>query len=388
MVKLGIEKLIEDPSILKGKRTGLVGSATSVDRNFRSAVDLLHDHPGVRLTTIFGCQQGFWGETQDNMIEWESCRYPIHDLPLYSLYGKERKPTAKMLKDVDALVFDIQDVGTRIYTFIWTMANCMQACADLGKEFVVCDRPNPINGVAVEGNVSQEEFASFVALYALPLRHGMTVGEIAEYVNGEFKPGCRLTVMKMEGWRREQWLDETDAPWVIPSANMPTLETAVVYPGTVIFEGTNISEGRGTTRPFEFVGAPFIDGFKLAAMLEGYKLSGVFFRPCFFLPTFSKFAGQNCGGVQLHVTDRGAFLPVKTALAILKTIMDLYPGEFAWKEPPYEYTFDKLPIDMIFGCDWIRKELEKKASVETILDRAEIELKDFMPRREKYLLYR
>jgi uncharacterized protein YbbC (DUF1343 family) len=387
MVTLGIEKLLSNPSILKGKRIGLVGSATSVDRRFRSAVDLMHEHSGIDLTTLFGCQQGFWGETQDNMIEWESCIYRIHGLPLFSLYGKERKPTAKMLSNVDVLVFDVQDVGTRIYTFIWTMVNCMQACAELGKEFIVCDRPNPLNGVAVEGNISEAAFSSFVALYSLPLRHGMTIGEVAEYANGEFKIGCRLTVIKMDGWKRSMWFDETDAPWVIPSANMPTLETAIAYPGTVIFEGTNISEGRGTTRPFEFVGAPFIDGFKLAAMLEEYTLPGVFFRPCFFQPTFQKFTGENCGGVQLHVTDRDAFLPVKTALAMLRTIMDLYPREFAWKEPPYESTFDKPPIDMIFGCEWIRKDLEKGASVENILKRANAELAEFMPKRKKYLSY-
>lgn len=387
MFRLGIEKLLDDPSILKGKRAGLVGGATSVNRRFESAVELLRNRPGVNLTTLFGCQQGFWGETQDNMIEWGSGRYPLYNLPLHSLYGKDRKPTPEMLKNIDTLIFDVQDVGTRIYTFIWTMVHCMKACAELGKEFVVCDRPNPINGVAVEGNVSKSEFASFVALYSLPLRHGMTVGEIAGYVDAEFKFGCRLTAVKMDGWKRGMWFNETGAPWVIPSANMPTIETATVYPGMVIFEGTNLSEGRGTTRPFEFVGAPFVNGFELAKALCKHELPGVTFRPCIFIPTFGKFAGKNCGGIQLHVTDRDKFLPVKTALTILKIVMDIYPGDFAWAKPPYEYTFDKPPIDMIFGCDWVREELDKKTDVAAVLSRMENELKEFLPVRKKYLLY-
>lgn len=387
MITLGIEKLVASAKLLKGKRVGLIANATSVDRSLTSSVDLIHEIEGVNLTTLFGPQQGFWGETQDNMIEWQSGKYPRYDLPLYSLYGAHRKPAPEMLADVDVLVFDVQDVGTRIYTYMWTMILAMQACAELNKEFMVCDRPNPINGVDVEGNVSSPEFASFVALYPLPLRHAMTPGEIARYVNDEFRIGCDLTVMPLSGWKRSMWYDETELPWVIPSANLPTLETATVYPGTVIFEGTNVSEGRGTTRPFEFIGAPYIDGFDLADRLSEMDLMGVTFRPCIFIPTFGKHAGKNCGGVQLHVTDRRRFRPVPAALALLKTIRDTFPDQFAWTKPPYEYVHDRPPIDVIMGSDWVRKDIESGSSLDEISTRSEKEVKDFLPIRKKYLLY-
>lgn len=387
MIKLGIENLLKKSAILKGKRIGLIANATSVDNRLVSSVDLLKTHREIDLSTLFGPQQGFWGETQDNMIEWRSGRYPRYNLPLYSLYGDHRKPTAQMLKNVDVLVFDVQDVGTRIYTYIWTMILAMQACTELGKKFIVCDRPNPINGNDVEGNVSLPEFASFVALYPLPLRHGMTCGEIAVYINNEFKIGCDLDIVEMTGWKRKMWFDETDLPWVVPSANLPTLSSTVVYPGTVIFEGTNISEGRGTTRPFEFIGAPFINGFDLKEELDREKLPGVIFRPCMFIPTFHKFAGRNCGGLQIHVTDRNKFEPVHVALVILEKIRRTYSKDFAWKEPPYEYTFDRLPIDMIFGCDWVRGDLELGKSANGIVKKMERELSKFEATRKKYLLY-
>lgn len=387
MVTLGIENLVNSPDILSGKKVGLIANATSTDGRLVSSVDLLHNHQGIDLTCLFGPQQGFWGETQDNMIEWKGGLYPKYNLPLLSLYGESRKPTPEILADVDILVFDVQDIGTRIYTYIWTMVLAMQACAENKKEFVVCDRPNPINGKRMEGNVSSKEFSSFVALYPLPLRHAMTCGEIANYVNGEFGVGCKLTVVPLSGWKRSMWQDDTNLPWVIPSANMPTLETANVYPGMVIFEGTNISEGRGTTRPFEFVGAPFVNGFKLAEELSKYKLAGVFLRPCIFIPTFNKYAGQNCGGVQLHVTDRKKFEPVKTAVAILKTIREMHPEEFKWSQPPYEYEFKRPPIDMIFGTDWIRKALEAKHELEQIVEKTIEELKEFDLIRRKYLMY-
>lgn len=387
MLMSGIERLLKDTGILKGRRVGLIANATSVNRALVSSVDLLYNHPDINLTCIFGPQQGFWGETQDNMVEWQSGRYPKYDLPLHSLYGKNRKPTGEMLKDVDTLIFDVQDIGTRVYTYIWTMALAMGACAELGKEFIICDRPNPINGINVEGNVSLKDFASFVALYPLPMRHGMTAGEVAGYLNAEFKIGCNLTVSEMKGWKRRMWFDETGLPWIIPSANMPTLETAAVYPGTVLFEGTNISEGRGTTRPFELVGAPFVKGFDLAEALSGYELPGVVFRPCIFIPTFQKHAGKNCGGVQIHVTDRSHFKPFKTGLTLLKTIRDMYPDKFEWKEPPYEYVHDRPPIDVIFGCSWIREALEAGRTIDKIVDKTEKELDLFCRIRKRYLLY-
>lgn len=387
MVVLGIEKLVKSPKSLKGRRVGLVANATSIDGNLVSSVDLLKNHPDINLVALFGPQQGFWGETQDNMIEWRDGRYPRYKLPLYSLYGRHRKPTGQMLKNIDTLVFDVQDVGTRVYTYIWTMALCMQACAELGKEFIVCDRPNPIGGVEVEGNVSSLKYSSFVALYPLPMRHAMTPAEIAQYVNSEYKIGCNLTVVGLEGWKRSMWHDETGLPWVIPSANIPTLETAAIYPGTVIFEGTNISEGRGTTRPFEFIGAPFVDGFELAENLVKYELPGVVFRPCVFIPTFGKYQGENCGGVQIHVTNRKTLVPVKTVIAILLTIRDLYSGGFKWKEPPYEYVYDELPVDVICGTDWIRKSVDARDELDVIMEKMAGEVKEFNPIREKYLLY-
>lgn len=387
MITLGIEKFIQSTKAFQSKRIGLVANATSVNSKLISSVDLLRQNYDFKLVCVFGPQQGFWGETQDNMVEWRDGRYPRYDLPLYSLYDEHRKPTKQMLSNIDVLVFDVQDVGTRIYTYIWTMVLCMQACADLGKEFIVCDRPNPINGVNIEGNVSTQNFSSFVALYPLPLRHAMTPAEIAQYVNSEYKIGCKLTIMSLKGWRRPMWYGETELPWVIPSANLPTLDTATVYPGIVIFEGTNVSEGRGTTRPFEFVGAPFIDGFDLLDNLKKYELAGVILRPCMFIPTFSKYQGKNCGGVQLHVTDRMVFKPVRTAIALLKTIHDMYPKEFEWKKPPYEYVFDKLPIDVIFGNDWVRQAIEKRETLDKIIDRTESEVKEFSNTRQKYLLY-
>lgn len=387
MVIPGIEMLIKDASLLDGKRVGLIANGASVGHDMTSSVDLLYNHPDVNLTTLFGPQQGFWGETQDNMVEWESGRYPKYGLPLYSLYGKQRKPTPEMLKDVDTLIFDVQDAGCRVYTYIWTMALSIAACAEMDKKFIVVDRPNPISGIDVEGNVSTTDFASFVALYPIPLRHGMTAGEIAAYINEEYKIGCDLTVIKMKGWKRRMWFDETGLPWVMPSANLPTLDTAIVYTGTVIFEGTNISEGRGTTRPFEFIGAPFIDGFRLADELARCCAEGAHFRPCVFIPTFGKFAGENCGGVQLHVTDRGRFKPVEAALTMLLTIRSLYPTDFKWREPPYEYTFDRPPIDMIFGADWIRKAVDSKLPANKIMDKFRDEIANFNVVRKKYLMY-
>lgn len=387
MICLGIENLIQSPRKLKGKKVAVIASAASVDRYLNTAVDLLWKHPDINLVKVFGAQQGFWGETQDNMIEWEGQRFPSYNVPLHSLYGKTRKPRPQELADIDLLVFDLQDVGTRVYTFIWTMILAMEACAENDKEFIVCDRPNPINGVTVEGNVSRSDWASFVALRPLPMRHGMTNGEIASYVNTEFKIGCQLTVIKMTGWKRAQWHDQTGLPWVIPSANMPTLDTATVYPGTVLFEGTNISEGRGTTRPFELIGAPFIDAFQLADKMNTLKMPGVWFRPCKFIPTFHKFKDEICNGVQLHVTNRKKFNSFNAGFALLKMIRDLAPNHFSWKEPPYEYVFDKRPIDVILGSKKITDDLENGKSLSQLLGAMKKETEAFQKIRRKYLLY-
>src|SRR5688572_21342253 len=269
MVKIGLEILLESkPDLLQGSRVGLIVNPASINSLFEHAADLFYQHPRINLTALFGPQHGIRGETQDNMIEWQTFRDKRTGLPAYSLYGETRKPTAEMLSEIDVLVFDIQDVGTRVYTFIYTMALAMEAVRECGKRFIVLDRPNPINGIQVEGNILDPEFQSFVGMFPIPMRHGMTVGELALMFNREFGIGCELEVVKMEGWRREMWYEDTDLPWVMPSPNIPTVDTAAVYPGSVMIEGTNVSEGRGTTRPFEIIGAPFIDPWELIHELK------------------------------------------------------------------------------------------------------------------------
>jgi uncharacterized protein YbbC (DUF1343 family) len=292
-----------------------------------------------------------------------------------------------MLKEIDVLIFDMQDVGCRIYTFAYTMANCMSAARKFGKKVIVCDRPNPINGRQVAGNVLEPEQASFVGLFQIPTRHGMTLGELARMFNEHFEIGCDLDVVKMEGWHRNHWLDETDTPWVMPSPNIPTLDSATVFPGTVHFEGTQLSEGRGTTRPFELIGAPYINPEEYARTLNQVKLAGVFFRSCIFRPTFQKHAGVSCGGVQLHVTNRDEFEPVITGVAMVKTAYDLYRSEFRWKDPPYEYVYDRNPFDVIAGTSSIREAFEDGSTIEDIQKSWRGAFDDFMKVRERYLLY-
>lgn len=387
-VKLGVEKLLEVPArFLQGARVGLICNQASVDHRLRHAADLLYEHPDIQLTALFGPQHGIRGDVQDNMIETEHSTDPQTGLPIHSLYSETREPTEAMLKDVDLLVFDMQDIGCRIYTFAYTMANSMVAARKFGKKVIVCDRPNPINGRDIEGNVLEVEQASFVGLFSIPTRHGMTLGELARMFNEHYAIGCDLEVIEMDGWERRSWHDETDAPWVMPSPNIPTLESATVFPGTVHFEGTQISEGRGTTRPFELVGAPYINPEKYARTLNERGLPGVFFRSCIFRPTFQKHAGISCGGVQIHVTDRARFAPVLTGITMVKAAYDLYTAEFLWKEPPYEYVYDRNPFDVIAGTSRIREAIEAGESVEVMHERWAVDLEKFMPLRRTYLLY-
>ncbi len=387
-MKLGLEVLLESHlDLLDGQRVGLIVNPASINSRFEHAADLFYREKRINLTSLFGPQHGIRGETQDNMIEWQSFRDSRTGLPAYSLYGETRKPTPEMLADVDALVFDVQDVGTRVYTFIYTMALAMEAARELNKKFIVLDRPNPINGIQIEGNIHEPEFRSFVGMYPIPMRHGMTAGELALMFNKEFGIGCNLQVVKMEGWWRAMWYEETGLPWVMPSPNMPTVDTAVVYPGSVMFEGTTASEGRGTTRPFEIIGAPFIEPYRLVERLNEERLPGVVLRPMHFEPTFHKFTGQLCGGLQIHVTDRDAFKPVITGVAIISAIRELYPNEFAWKQPPYEYVFDKLPFDVINGSARLREQIEAGMPVVEIEQDWRDGLNDFAERRKEYLLY-
>ncbi|HKO61552.1 MAG TPA: DUF1343 domain-containing protein, partial [Pyrinomonadaceae bacterium] len=387
-IKLGLETLLEQPSRHVGsERVGLICNQASVDHGFRHAADLLSEHNEVNLRALFGPQHGIRGDVQDNMIETDHAVDPTTRLPIYSLYSETREPTEAMLNDVDVLVFDMQDVGCRIYTFAYTMANSMVAAKRFGKKVIVCDRPNPINGRDVAGNVLETEQASFVGLFPMPTRHGMTLGELAQLFNDKFGIACDLTVIPMEGWERDCWLDETDTPWVLPSPNIPTLDSATVFPGTVHFEGTQISEGRGTTRPFELIGAPYIDPEKYAERMNKLNLPGVYFRSCVFRPTFQKHGGVSCGGVQIHVLDRRAFEPVSTGVAMVKVAYELYPDQVRWKEPPYEYVYDRNPFDVIAGTSRIREVIESGGSVEDLWSWWTPNLDEFKKLRENYLLY-
>lgn len=388
MIKIGLEVFLESRlELLDGARVGLIVNPASIDSHFRHAADLCHQNSRINLTALFGPQHGIRGETQDNMIEWQSFRDSRTGLPAYSLYGETRKPTPEMLADVDVLVFDVQDVGTRVYTFVYTMALAMEAARESAKRFIVLDRPNPINGHQIEGNILEHEFQSFVGMYPIPMRHGMTIGELALMFNQEFGIGCDLEVIRMERWRREMWFDETGLPWVLPSPNMPALETAVVYPGSVMFEGTNVSEGRGTTRPFEIIGAPFVDPYQLIVELEKDKRPGVVFRALHFQPTFHKFSGELCGGIQIHVTHRSLFKPVMTTVAIISAIRRLYPDQFAWKQAPYEYVYDRLPFDVIAGSSRLREQIEAGIPAAEIELGWRPQLEEFDNRRSAYLLY-
>lgn len=340
------------PNKFEGARVGALIHPASVSSKLEHASRILERHSGnlFRLAAFFGPQHGFLGQTQDNMVEWKSYEDPRLHIPVYSLYGDHREPTAEMLEGLDVLLVDLQDVGSRYYTFVWTLYLTMRACERCDIAVVVLDRPNPINGVTIEGPVLNPNYKSFVGMHPIPVRHGRTIGELAQQFRDETFSNCELFVLPMKNWERGMWFDQTCLPWVMPSPNMPTLDTATVYPGMCLLEGTNISEGRGTTRPFEIFGAPFIDAEKLCTELNDLKLPGIFFRENYFQPTFQKFAGQLCDGAQLHVVDRNSFHPFETSIEIIRAIRSLYPDQFEWKQPPYEYETEKLPIEVLLGA--------------------------------------
>jgi len=387
-IMLGVERLLaEQIDLLRGARVGLVCNQASVNHDFRHVADLFHEHPDINLTTLFGPQHGIRGDVQDNMVETGHATDRKTGLPIYSLYSETREPTEEMLRDVDIIVFDLQDVGTRIYTFIYTLANCMRAAKKFGKKVIACDRPNPIGGKKVAGVVLDPACASFVGQFPIATRHGMTVCELGRMFNEHFGIGCDLECVPMSGWLRELWYDETDGPWVLPSPNIPSPQTTAVFPATVHLEGTQVSEGRGTTKPFEFAGAPYIDADEFAAALSEYDFPGVYFRSCGFMPTFQKHAGQACGGVQIHVTDREAFEPVIAGIAIVKSAFDLYGEQFRWKDPPYEYEYDRNPFDLISGSAKVREAIERGDSLGAIRDSWTGPLEEFKLLRKGFLLY-
>ena len=387
--RLGIERLLDEKiDIISGKRVGLVCNQASVlPDTFAHAADVFSAHDSFDLTTLFGPQHGIRGDVQYNMIETPHVRDERTGKMVYSLYSEVREPTKEMLEDLDVIVVDLQDVGCRIYTFVYTMANCMIAAAQYGKKVVVCDRPNPIGGLGVEGNITEHEFKSFVGQFELPTRHGMTIGELAKMFNEHFSIGCELEVVEMTGWSREMWGDKTGLPWILPSPNIPNVETCVVFPATVHLEGTELSEGRGTTLPFFLNGAPFIDPYAWATELNAFNFAGVAFRHAFFRPTFCEFAGEACGGVQIHVTDRESFTPVIVGIAMVKTASEMYPEKFEWRQNAYEYVFDKNPMDVVCGTDKIRKQIEDGVALNEIESDWAEGLANFREIRKPFLLY-
>jgi uncharacterized protein YbbC (DUF1343 family) len=385
-VTLGSTRLIASGR-LRGRCVGIVSNPASVDGSLTHVVDALLAAPGVTLGAIFGPQHGFRSDVQDNMIETPHAKDPERCVPVYSLYSDTREPTADMLEGLDVLVIDLQDIGARIYTYIYTMANCLRACARLGVPVIVCDRPNPIGGIAVEGPMLDPAYASFVGQFPIPMRHGMTIGELARLFNEHFGIGAALDVVPLDGWTRDRYGDEAGAPWVMPSPNIPTLDTAIVYPGTVLFEGTMASEARGTTRPFELVGAPWVRAERLAARLNARGLPGVHFRSAVFEPTFQKHARTSCGGCQIHVVDRRAFRPVLTGVALIEAIRAEDPGAFAWRQPPYEYERDKQPIDILAGSPALREAIEAGERAEAIAAAWPASHQPFLSARSRVLLY-
>jgi len=389
----GINQLLAQPEqYLKGKTVGLVVNHTSLASDHKHSIAHFNSHPSFELTALFAPEHGLYGIAQD-MIEIENAVDPVSGLTISSLYGKTEEtlePDPAALADIDNLVFDIQDIGARYYTFIYTMAKCMDICKKSGTRMIVCDRPNPINGIDMEGNLVADDFRSFVGQYPLPNRHAMTVGELALFFNHEVDIGCELKVVPMTEWNREQWYDETGLPWIPPSPNMPSLATATVYPGMCLMEGTQLSEGRGTTLPFENFGAPYIDPHKLLQRIENDLdlLPGVLFRPQFFQPMFQKHQGKVCGGLQIHVTDRNQYKPLLTSIALIRAIAELYPNDFKWRTEPYEFVSDRLAIDLLYGNPQLRETIfDDDFSLSALQESWQEELEGFKEVRKNYLIY-
>lgn len=366
---------------------GVVANPASIDSRIRHVVDRVAAEPDVVLAAIFGPQHGFQADLQDNMIESPHGRDANRRVPVYSLYSETREPTAEMLANLDVLVIDLQDIGARIYTFIYTMANCLRAAARHGVPVIVCDRPNPIGGSMVEGPMLEPGFESFVGQFPIPMRHGMTVGELARLFNEHFAIGAALEVVPLDGWERGMYWDGTHLPWVMPSPNMPTLDTAIVYPGGVLFEGTQLSEGRGTTRPFELLGAPWIEPETFAARLNAMQIEGAWFRPVVYEPTFHKHARLACGGCQIHVTDRARFRPVLAGVAVMGEFHRTAPDRFAWRQPPYEYEERLMPIDILAGSEQLRLAIEADRPARDIAAEWDADVAEFAKVRREFLMY-
>jgi uncharacterized protein YbbC (DUF1343 family) len=379
MVITGLESILNEfPAKLKGKSIGILCHAPSITKEFEHITSVIFKRKDCKLAAIFGPQHGIHGQTQDNMIEWENQKHPLFDIPVYSLYGKNRKPTPEMLKGIDILLIDLQDVGARLYTYIWTVKLCIEACVEAGIQVWVLDRPNPISRLPFDGPVLKKEYFTFVGGASIPLCHRMTIGEMALWIKEKYWPGCELNIVWMKNWRRSSIYSETGLPWVIPSPNIPTVQTALVYPGTVLIEALNLSEGRGTTIPFELFGAPFIDQDKLKKNLDARHIEGCAFRPHDFIPTFHKFSGELCYGMQIHINDIGHFKPVETAIEIFDAIIETSgPNALKFNLPPYEYEYRLMPFDILSGDSGMREALIARKSIKTEKERWAHEIEEF-----------
>jgi len=388
IVRTGLEEFCNSPpEWIKNLRLGLLCNPASVDRNFCHARIRIDRAFPEHLCALYSPQHGFFAEKQDNMIESSHLTDPVLKIPVYSLYGETRMPTPEMFENMDVLLVDLQDAGTRVYTFVYTLSFCMEAAKKYHKKVLILDRPNPIGGTAVEGNCLCPEYASFVGRYPIPMRHGLTIGELALLFNEHFGIGCDLKVIPMRGWRRNMYFRDTALPWVAPSPNLPTPESAMVYPGQVIWEGSNISEGRGTTQPFELFGAPFLDTEKILAEPELSQMPGAVLRPAIFEPTSNKWAGKACRGFQIHVTDPEKYQPYLSSLRLLQAIIRHHRTDFEWKKPPYEYEFEKMPIDLIIGDKKIRESIEKLDSLDEISASWQKDLGNFCEISRRFHLY-
>jgi uncharacterized protein YbbC (DUF1343 family) len=384
---LGIDRLCKDRfKPIRDMKVGLLCNISCCDSELHPTISLFEKSKEIRLKAIFAPEHGFFCALQDQVKASDSQYHGRLDI--HSLYGPRRKPRFKTLDTLDVVVIDLPDIGTRYYTFIWSAMLMISEAAKIHKKILILDRPNPLDGITVQGPMIDPGFESFVGLYSVPVRHGMTIGELCYMLNREHDLKADMEIIRMKGWQRAAYGDEQNSLWAVPSPNMPSFSTALVYPGMCLLEGTNVSEGRGTTKPFEMFGAPWIEPEQLAKRLESSNICGVAFRATYFMPAFHKYNGQLCGGIQMYVTNRAQFAPVTTGLQIIKTIHNLYRDDFCWRQPPYEFEKEKMPFDILIGNSSVRKAIENNASIRTIEQQWQTGLAKFKRLRKKYLLYK
>ncbi|MCD4740976.1 MAG: DUF1343 domain-containing protein [Desulfobacteraceae bacterium] len=386
-VLTGLENFIDDPpDYLADMNLGLLCNPASVNSKLVHTSKTINKLFPNKLKALFSPQHGFYADKQDNMIESNNSKERNLKIPIFSLYSKTRVATKEMFDLIDCLIIDLQDVGCRVYTFIYTISFCLEKAAEYNKKVIILDKPNPIGGIDVEGNLLENEFKSFVGRFPIPMRHGMTVGEIASFFNKTFNINCDLEIIKLKGWDRKMYFSDTDLDWILPSPNLPTPASCMVYPGQVIFEGTNISEGRGTTLPFEFFGAPYIDSYEIADKISN-KIEGAYLRPVKFEPVAGKWNNQTCNGFQIHFINQETFKPYKTSLVLLQEIIRLYKNDFKFKSPPYEYEYNKLPMDLILGSKKLRLQIENMENIDKIEESWQKPLNNFNKISKKFYLY-